>query len=49
MKSLFDTGTYTEVMQRLNNLTPQSERKWGKMDVAQMLAHTTQAFKVPLE
>jgi Protein of unknown function (DUF1569) len=48
MKSLFDTDTYNEVLQRLDNLTPQSQRKWGKMDVAQMLAHTAQTFKVPL-
>jgi hypothetical protein len=48
MKSLFDTDTYHEIMRRLNKLTPQSQRKWGKMDVAQMLAHTTQPFKVPL-
>ena len=39
MKSLFDTTTFNEVIQRLNSLTPQSQRQWGKMDVAQMLAH----------
>lgn len=48
MKSLFDTNTYDEVLQRLNNLKAQSQRNWGKMDVAQMLAHSTEAFKVPL-
>lgn len=48
MKSLFDTDTYNEVIQCLNNLTAQSQRNWGKMDVAQMLAHSTEAFKVPL-
>ncbi|MEO5891937.1 MAG: DUF1569 domain-containing protein [Ferruginibacter sp.] len=48
MKNLFDAATYDEIIQRLDKLTPQSERKWGKMDVAQMLAHSTQAFKVPL-
>ena len=48
MKSLFDTATYNEVIQRLNNLSPQSQRQWGKMDVAQMLAHNKAAFKVPL-
>ena len=48
MKSLFDTATYNEVMQRINSLSPESQRQWGKMDVAQMLAHLKQAFKVPL-
>lgn len=48
MKSLFDKETYNETMQRLNSLTPASQRKWGKMDAAQMLAHCKEAFKVPL-
>ena len=48
MKSLFDREAYNEIMQRMGTLTPQSERQWGKMDVAQMLAHCKEAFKVPL-
>ncbi|MBP6024531.1 DUF1569 domain-containing protein [Ferruginibacter sp.] len=48
MKSLFDTGTYNEITERMNKLTPQSQRQWGKMNVAQMLAHCKEAFKVPL-
>lgn len=48
MKSLFDKITYQEIVDRLNSLTPQSERKWGKMNPAQMLAHCKEAFKVPL-
>ena len=48
MKSLFDNATYNEVIQRFNNLSPGSQRQWGKMDVAQMLAHCKEAFKVPL-
>jgi hypothetical protein len=48
MKNLFDKGTYTEITSRMNMLTPGSERQWGKMDVAQMLAHCREAFKVPL-
>ena len=48
MKNLFDHGVYMEVVMRLNNLEPTSQRQWGKMDVAQMLAHCTAACKVPL-
>lgn len=48
MKSLFDKPAYEEILQRLNKLTPGSQRQWGKMDVAQMLAHCKEAFKVPL-
>jgi hypothetical protein len=48
MESLFDTDAYNEILQRMNALTPQSQRGWGKMDVAQMLGHCKEAFKVPL-
>ncbi|MEO7766773.1 MAG: DUF1569 domain-containing protein [Ferruginibacter sp.] len=48
MKSLFNKISYDEIIQRLDKITPQSQRNWGKMEVAQMLAHVSQAFKVPL-
>jgi hypothetical protein len=48
MKNLFDTPVYNEAITRLNRLSPESQRQWGKMDVAQMLAHVSQSFKVPL-
>ena len=48
MKNLFDKSTYEEISRRINALTPESQRQWGKMNVAQMLAHCKEAFKVPL-
>lgn len=48
MKSLFDADAYNELLNRLNMLQPGSARQWGKMDVAQMLAHCKVAFGVPL-
>jgi hypothetical protein len=48
MKNLFAKDTYTEITNRINALTPESERKWGKMNVSQMLAHCKEAFRVPL-
>ena len=48
MKNLFDKNAYNEITNRINALTPQSQRQWGKMEVAQMLAHCKEAFKVPL-
>jgi hypothetical protein len=48
MKNLFDKDIYSEVIQRMDILSPQSQRQWGKMNVAQMLAHCKEAFKVPL-
>lgn len=46
MKNLFDKESFDEIMGRLNNLTPQSERQWGKMNVAQMMAHCCAALEV---
>jgi hypothetical protein len=46
MKNLFSTHDTTELLQRLNELKPQSQPGWGKMDVAQMLAHCAAAMEV---
>lgn len=48
MKNLFDKETHTEIINRINCLTPDTQRQWGKMIVSQMLAHCKEAFKVPL-
>src|ERR1700756_2938140 len=39
MKNLFDATVANQVKTRLERLGPHSERHWGKMTVAQMLAH----------
>ncbi|MEO7924075.1 MAG: DUF1569 domain-containing protein [Chitinophagaceae bacterium] len=39
IKNLFEPSVKQELIDRINQLTPSSQRKWGKMDVAQMLAH----------
>ena len=39
VKNLFDTSIKEDIISRINKLTPLSQRQWGKMDVAQMLAH----------
>src|SRR5215467_8536941 len=39
MKSLFDTATTTEIKNRIARLEPASHRQWGKMSVAQAMAH----------
>jgi len=37
--NLFDPGVKQNIISRVNQLTAASQKKWGKMDVAQMLAH----------
>jgi hypothetical protein len=39
MKNLFEEKTVDEVISRIDKLQPTSRRLWGKMDVAQMMAH----------
>src|SRR5215475_15942807 len=39
MKNLFEQQTIDEVVTRIDKLQPNSQRQWGKMDAAQMLAH----------
>lgn len=48
MKNIYEQCVCNEVCQRIANLTEQSRAKWGKMDVAQMLAHCTASLQVPL-
>lgn len=45
MKNLFDATVANQVKTRLGELQPQSERRWGKMTAAQMLAHCSQSMQ----
>lgn len=39
MASLRDHTTRNELIQRLQRLTPETERKWGRLDASRMLCH----------
>jgi hypothetical protein len=39
MKNLFQPDAADEVISRIDKLQPTAQHQWGKMDVAQMLAH----------
>lgn len=39
IKNLFDPAVKQETIDRINKLTPHTKQLWGKMNVAQMLAH----------
>jgi hypothetical protein len=39
MNNLFQSSAVDEVVARIDKLQPGSQRQWGKMDVAQMMAH----------
>lgn len=49
MKSLFDQEAYTEIRTRLDALSENSERQWGKMTAGQMLHHCQAPLNIILE
>ena len=45
IKNLFDAAVKQEIAERISKLTVSTQHQWGKMDVAQMLAHV----QIPME
>ena len=48
IKNLFDSSVKQGIIDRIHKLTAQTQRQWGKMDVAQMLAHVQEPIQVAL-
>jgi hypothetical protein len=46
VRSLFEPEAVQEVMRRIEQLKPSSQRRWGKMDVTQMMAHCSAALEM---
>ncbi|RYY71004.1 MAG: DUF1569 domain-containing protein [Chitinophagaceae bacterium] len=49
MKNIFDKEVTDEVIARINNLSTASTASWGKMNVAQMLAHCCVTYELIYE
>ncbi|QIE59246.1 DUF1569 domain-containing protein [Rasiella rasia] len=49
MKSLFNTEAFHEINSRLQNLTEDSQKHWGKMTAGQMLNHCRGPLNIVLE
>lgn len=49
MKNIFDKAVTEEVIDRINKLTLSTSAKWGKMDIAQMLAHCNVTYEMVFE
>lgn len=45
-KNILEQVNYDEIMERVEKLTPNAQPQWGKMTVAQMLSHVSQAQEV---
>jgi len=48
MKNLFEAARVEDATERLAHLRPDSERLWGKMNVAQAVAHCSAALELAL-
>ncbi len=48
MKNLFETTSVKEVKLRMEKLTPESARQWGKMNAAQAIAHCAAGLELAL-
>lgn len=46
MESLFEKRIVQKYIERIHLLTPQTQPQWGRMDVAQMLAHCQAPIKI---
>lgn len=46
MKSVFNPADVAELTDRINKLTAQTQPQWGKMAVAQMLAHCNVSYEM---
>lgn len=49
LPSIFDKEVTAQFVSRLNKLTPSSQPLWGKMNVAQMLAHCCVSYEYEYE
>ncbi len=48
-KSLHNSRDFDEIVIRIAQLSENSKKKWGRMEVAQMLTHCELILKVPLK
>ena len=46
MENIFEKEGCERMIQRINALTPETKGQWGKMSVAQMLAHCNVAYEL---
>src|SRR5215510_11106280 len=49
LPNIFAEDVTNQMIARINTLTPESDRLWGKMDVAKMLAHCCVAYETIYE
>lgn len=48
MNNLFNQSDVSGILERIEKLTPDSPRQWGKMNAAQMLAHCNKSVETAM-
>jgi hypothetical protein len=48
MKSFLNQADKKEIIERLSNLRPDSQRRWGRMTPHQMVCHLSDSFRIAL-
>jgi hypothetical protein len=49
IKNVFNQNDVAEIIERINNLSPESQAQWGKMSLGQMLAHCNITYEYVFE
>ena len=49
LPNIFSKEVNDSIIQRINSLTPETQAKWGTMNVAQMLAHCNVTYEMAYE
>lgn len=48
MHNLYNQSDVAGILKRIEKLTPETDRQWGKMDAAQMLAHCSKILETAM-
>jgi Protein of unknown function (DUF1569) len=48
MNNLYNEEDVTSILERVKNLSPNNTKQWGKMNIAQMLAHLNESLETAL-
>lgn len=48
MRSLFDSGAEQDLVRRIDRLSADAGRRWGKMSAPEMICHLTDSYRVLL-
>src|SRR5580698_4628942 len=48
MRTLADPASKSEIVARIKKLTPDAERKWGRMTAHQMVCHLSDSHLLPM-